>query len=314
MKTSLLIIIIVGMILTSSILAAYLIYLDEPKTPWDCRMKYGKVKQDIQNCLDRINNDEGLKFSQNFNTISKAKIESDFLNKIREAGDNSEPMSLTVISKYDSATNHQNYCGHAHMAIEEYWYFADIYNGDLLSSNVTQSISPWCGDDDDSCYCELREVIGADRRSYEDFFGEHVSETCPIVPMPENATSFDPTQCKWVETKSTSTLVSLPITSCGYPWHESKHEKTKQYYQEYRDTFGDYDSADPQENADAMHYIITRYYEDLGKTILDVQTRYDLSLAGMGEGCNTTVGGSWILKIPNNELEDFLDNGYTKRK
>ena len=131
-------------------------------------------------------------------------------------------MIFTVISKLDSVTGNQNYCGHAHMAVEEYWYFADVYNGKLQESYVTQDISPWCEDYDDSCYCELREVIGADRRSYEDFFREHVSETCPIVPMPESATSFDPTQCKWIETKPTQTLVLLPITSCGYPWHEIK--------------------------------------------------------------------------------------------
>jgi len=126
------------------------------------------------------------------------EVESDFLNKIREAGDNSEPMMFTVISKHDSS-DHQNYCGYAHMAVEVYWYFADVYNGDLLSSNMTQGISSWCEDGDDSCYCELREVIGVDRRSCEDFFREHVSTTCPVVPMSENATSFDPTKCEWIE-------------------------------------------------------------------------------------------------------------------
>ena len=245
--------------------------------------------------------------------VKEVLPESDFLNKIRETGDNSEPMTFTVISKQESSTGHEDYCGYAHMEVEEYWYFAEVYNGELQDSNVTQDVYPWCEDDDNTCYCELREAIGVDRRSYEDFFREHVSDTCPIVTMPESATSFDPIQCKWIETKQTQTQVLLPITSCGYPWHESKYEKTKQYYQEYRDAFGDYDSSDPQENADAMHYVIVRYYGDLGKTILDVQTRYDLSLAGMGDGCNTTVGGSWILKIPNDELDYFLDNGYIKR-
>lgn len=301
--------IIIGIVLSSAFVA-YLIYLDEPKTPWDCRMKYGKVKQDIQNCIDRINNEQ-QKFIQNINTTSKDKIESDFMNKIMEAGDISEPMTFTIISKHaDDPIGHEDYYGHAHMEVEEYWYFADVYHGELQESNVTQDVHPWCEDDDDSCYCELREVIGVDRQSYEDFFRMHVSETCPIIPMPETTTSFDPTRCEWIETESTQTLVSLPITSCGYPWHESKHGKTKQYYQEYKNTFGNYDSSDPQENSEAMHYVITRYYEDKGKDILDVQTRYDLSIAGTGEGCNTTVGGSWHLKIQNTDLDYFLNSGY----
>ena len=120
---------------------------------------------------------------------------------------------------------------------------------------------------------------------------------------------------QWIEeAKPTQTSILLPITSCGYPWHESKHEKTKQYYEEYIDAFGNYDSSNPQESTESNHYVITQYHEDLGKTILDVQTRYDLSLAGMGEGCNTTVGGSWILSIPNTELDYFFENNYIKHE
>ncbi|AJW70305.1 hypothetical protein [Nitrosopumilus adriaticus] len=108
--------------------------------------------------------------------------------------------------------------------------------------------------------------------------------------------------------------VLLPVTSCSYPWHESNHEKTKQYYVEYRNIFGNYDSSDPQENSEAMHYIITRYYEDLGKDILDVKTIFDHSTTGMGEGCNTIVGGTWHLKIQNTDLSYFLDSGFIKQK
>ena len=132
--------------------------------------------------------------------------------------------------------------------------------------------------------------------------------------MSENVTFFVPTKYEWIEIKPTQTAVLLPITSCGYLWHESKHDKTKQYYQEHTDTFGNYDSSDPQQSGEAMDYVITRYYKDLGKTILDVQTRYDLFLEGMGEECNTTVGGSWILRISNTELNYFLSNGYIKHE
>ncbi len=202
MKNSILVIAIVG-IAFSFILAAYLTYPDDPKTPWECRMEYGKVKQDIQNCLDQINN-EKQKFFQNNNIMSKSGIESDFLNKIREDGDDTEPMTFTIISKQGDHAKFENYCGHAHMAVEEYWYFADVYDGGMLNSNVTQHISPWCEDDDEGCYCELREVIGVDRRSYEDFFREHASATCPIVPMPESVSrlSFDPAKCEWIENEN----------------------------------------------------------------------------------------------------------------
>ena len=108
--------------------------------------------------------------------------------------------------------------------------------------------------------------------------------------------------------------ISIPITSCGYPWHESNHEKTKQYYVEYRNVFGNYDSSDPQENAEAMHYIITRYYEDLGKDILDVNTSIDHSMDGTEDGCNTTVGGTWHLKIQTTDLSYFLNNGFIEQE
>ena len=255
---------------------------------------------------------DGFRFlPQYYEDSLRYEIETDFMNKIREAGDDSEPMSLTVISKQDPFTLHENYCGHAHMDVEEYWYFADTYNDVLLSSIVIQNISSWCEDDNDNCYCKLRESIGVDRRSYEDFFRMHVSETCPVTPIPKTATSFDPTTCKWIEKEEPSLWVSLPVTSCGYQWHESNHEKTKQYYVEYTSVFGNYDSSDPLESAEAMHYVITRYYEDLGKDILDVRTIHDPSMASVGEGCNTMVGGTWHLKIQNTDLGYFLDDGYT---
>lgn len=241
------------------------------------------------------------------------EIETDFLNKIRETGDDSEPMTFTVISKQDLFNRHENYCGHAHMGQEEYWYFADTLSDALLTSSVIQDVTPWCADDNDSCYCELREFIGVDRQSYEDFFKMHVSETCPVVPMPKTATSFDPTKCQWTGDKDTA-WVLLPVTSCGYPWHESNHEKTKQYFVEYRNIFGNYDSSDPLESAQAIHYAVTRYYEDLGKDILDVRTVVDHSMPRTGEGCHTTVGATWHLKIQNNDLAYFLDNGYIEQE
>ncbi len=130
------------------------------------------------------------------------EVETDFMNKIKETGDNSTSMTFVVISKQNLFTAHENFCGFAHMEVEEYWYFADTYKDILLNSNVTQDVSPWCEDDDDSCYCELREFIGKDRRSYENFFREHVSQTCPVIPMPENANSFDPIKCEWIENEN----------------------------------------------------------------------------------------------------------------
>jgi hypothetical protein len=137
----------------------------------------------------------------NENTL-KHEVEADFMNKIKETGDDSTSMTFVVISKQDLFTRHENFCGFAHREVEEYWYFADTLNDVLLSSNVTQDVSPWCEDDDNSCYCELREFIGVDRRSYEDFFREHVSQTCPVITMPENATSYDPINCEWIENEN----------------------------------------------------------------------------------------------------------------
>ena len=129
----------------------------------------------------------------------------------------------------------------------------------------------------------------------------------------ENSTHYiNNNICEWREKEETFTWISLPITSCGYPWHESNYEKTKQYSVEYRNIFGNYDSSDPLESAEAMHYVITRYYEDIGKDILDVKTTVDHSMPRTGEGCHTTVGGTWHLKIQNSDLEYFLDNEYVE--
>ena len=38
----------------------------------------------------------------------------------------------------------------------------------------------------------------SDEENYEEFFREHVSTTCPITPMPESATSYDPENCQWI--------------------------------------------------------------------------------------------------------------------
>lgn len=34
-----------------------------------------------------------------------------------------------------------------------------------------------------------------------DFFREHVSSTCPYIPKPESATSYDPVDCMWLNTQ-----------------------------------------------------------------------------------------------------------------
>ena len=54
MKTRLLISIVAGLVLSTGI--GYWLYLDAPKTSWDCRMKHGKVQQAIEECMDKINN------------------------------------------------------------------------------------------------------------------------------------------------------------------------------------------------------------------------------------------------------------------
>jgi hypothetical protein len=141
-------------------------------------------------------------YQKSFEDTFRDEIETDFMNKIRESGDNSTSMTFVVNSKQDLFTGHENFCGFAHMEVEEYWYFADTYKDVLLSSNVTQDVSPFCEKDDDSCYCELREYLFGERVTYEEFFRNHVSGTCPIIPMPENATSFDPTKCEWIENEN----------------------------------------------------------------------------------------------------------------
>jgi len=56
--------------------------------------------------------------------------------------------------------------------------------------------SPYCEDDDHSCFCDLQEKLIGERKNYEEFFREHVSTTCPITPKLKNSISYDPINCE----------------------------------------------------------------------------------------------------------------------
>lgn len=122
--------------------------------------------------------------------------------------------------------------------------------------------------------------------------------------------NFIPSDKVLEDTEIPLTWVSLPVTSCGYPWVEPNDGKTKQYFDEYRQTAEDYDGSFWLDTDRAVQYVITRYYEDLGVYVHDVKTYHDRTMERTGEGCNTTSGGTWFLQISYSDLDYFLNDGF----
>lgn len=112
------------------------------------------------------------------------------------------------------------------------------------------------------------------------------------------------------ETSGSKVWVSLPETSCAYPWHPGNDNMTEIYVDEYREKFGSYDSTDPLQTSQVFHYVIQRHYADRGIIVHDVMTDRNSSQSGTGEGCNTVLERIWMLQVSNSDLDYFLNNGY----
>ncbi|MCV0367637.1 MAG: hypothetical protein K5798_10310 [Nitrosopumilus sp.] len=48
-------------------------------------------------------------------------------------------------------------------------------------------------------YHDPNDKLPDQELTYEQFFREYVSTSCPIIEKPEDATSFDSENCKWIE-------------------------------------------------------------------------------------------------------------------
>ena len=132
-------------------------------------------------------------------------VEQLFMDALKETNDdNLQVMTLVVIKSKNNEPQYDNYCGFAHLENQEVWFDADFAENRIIRAAFVDPPSPYCADSDHSCFCDLQEKLTGERKSYEEFFREHVSETCPIIPIPEddNGLSFDPTKCEWIENEN----------------------------------------------------------------------------------------------------------------
>jgi hypothetical protein len=132
-------------------------------------------------------------------------VEQLFMDALKETNDdNLQVMTLVVIKSKNNEPQYDNYCGFAHLENQEVWFDADFAENRIIRAAFVDPPSPYCADGDHSCFCDLQEKLTGERKSYEEFFREHVSETCPIIPIPEddNGLSFDPTKCEWIENEN----------------------------------------------------------------------------------------------------------------
>lgn len=141
--------------------------------------------------------------SSTYDERAQYLVEELFMDALEEtSGDDLQVTTLVVIKSKDNELQYDNYCGFAHLENKEVWFDADFADNRIVGAAIVDPPSPYCADDDHSCFCDLQEKLTGERKSYEEFFREHVSETCPIIPKPESTTSFDPTKCEWIENEN----------------------------------------------------------------------------------------------------------------
>ena len=144
-------------------------------------------------------------YSLSYDEHAQYMVEQLFMDALKETNDDDlQIMTLVVIKSKNNEPQYDNYCGFAHLENNEVWFDADFAENRIVGAAIVDPPSPYCADDDHSCFCDLQEKLIGERKSYEEFFREHVSETCPIIAMPESADglSFDPTKCDWIENES----------------------------------------------------------------------------------------------------------------
>ncbi|MDH3203215.1 MAG: hypothetical protein OEL81_00880 [Nitrosopumilus sp.] len=143
-------------------------------------------------------------YSSSYYEHAQYMVEQYFMDALNETHDDNLQVNIFVVIKSQNNTSqYDNHCGFAHLEREEVWFDADFAENRIVKAHFVDPPSPYCEDDDHSCFCDLQEELTGERVSYEEFFREHVSQTCPIIPMPDEATSFDPTKCEWQERKIT---------------------------------------------------------------------------------------------------------------
>jgi len=143
-----------------------------------------------------IHEDYGLPYDEN----TKYLVEQLFMEALEETiGDNLHVREFLVIKSQNNEPKYDNYCGFAHLENNEVWFDADFAENRIIRASIVDPPPAHCEDDDHSCFCDLQEKLNGERKNYEEFFRDHVSGSCPIIPIPENATSFDPSKCDWIE-------------------------------------------------------------------------------------------------------------------
>ncbi len=141
--------------------------------------------------------------SSTYDERAKYLVEELFMEALEETSrDDLQVMTLVVIKSKDTEPQYDNYCGFAHLENKEVWFDADFADNRVVRAAIVDPPSPYCADDDHSCFCDLQEKLTGERKSYEEFFREHVSEICPVIPKPKSSASFDPIKCEWMKNEN----------------------------------------------------------------------------------------------------------------
>ena len=79
-----------------------------------------------------------VEIQKSFEGTIQYTIEKDSEQKIKQVDidDDFQISSFTIIMQKDAETGNENFCDHAHLAVDEYWYYAKTYNNNLLNSNL----------------------------------------------------------------------------------------------------------------------------------------------------------------------------------
>lgn len=208
--------IIIGIIITGIIIALAIGTIEyQTKFNQNCHDDNGKVTGFLQCML--IREDYALSYDENAQYL----VEELFMDVLEEIyDDNLQVKTLVVIKSKNNESSYDNYCGFAHLENQEVWFDADFAENQLIQGVIVDPPSPYCTDDDHSCFCDLQEKLTGERKSYEEFFRQHVSETCPVIPMPSDDVTFDPTTCTWTAKVSFDDPVySVPFSSSENEYH-----------------------------------------------------------------------------------------------
>jgi len=87
-------------------------------------------------------------------------VEQLFMDALKETSvDDLQVITLVVIKSKHNEPQYDNYCGFAHLKNNEVWFDADFAENHIVRAAIVDPPSPYCTDNDHSCFCDLQEKL-----------------------------------------------------------------------------------------------------------------------------------------------------------